>query len=81
MKPCSMLCIYFNKHFFTKSCYHLTYQSYEESPQKLGTFLENKIFERSNYSNILKVGLIVQYSLKKKKLERLDQFFDSEECL
>ena len=32
-----------NKHFFTKSCHHQTYQNYEQSRQKLGTFLENKV--------------------------------------
>ena len=35
----------------------------------MGTFLENKVFKKSNYSKFLKVGLIVQYFL-----ERLDQF-------
>ena len=28
-----------NKHFFTKSCHHQTYQNFEKSRQKLGTFL------------------------------------------
>ena len=32
-----------NKHFFTKYCHHQTYQNYEQSRQKLGTFLENKL--------------------------------------
>ena len=32
-----------NKHFFTKFCHHQTYQNYEQSKQKLGTFLENKV--------------------------------------
>ena len=32
-----------NKHFFTKSCYRQTYQNYEQSRQKLGTILENKV--------------------------------------
>ena len=32
-----------NKHFFTKSCHRQTYQNYEQSRQKLGTILENKI--------------------------------------
>ena len=32
-----------NKHFFTKSCHHQTYQNYEQSRQKLGTILENKV--------------------------------------
>ena len=33
-----------NKHFFTKSCRRQTYQNYEQSRQKLGTILENKVF-------------------------------------
>ena len=32
-----------NKHFFTKSCHCQTYQNYEQSGQKLGTFLVNKV--------------------------------------
>ena len=32
-----------NKHFFTKSCHRQTYQNYEQSWQKLGTFLVNKV--------------------------------------
>jgi hypothetical protein len=32
-----------NKHFFTKSCHHQTYQNYEQSRQKLGTILGNKV--------------------------------------
>ena len=32
-----------NKQFFTKSCHRQTYQNYEQSRQKLGTFLENKV--------------------------------------
>ena len=32
-----------NKHFFTKSCHCQTYQNYEQSRQKLGKILENKI--------------------------------------
>ena len=32
-----------NKHFFTKSCHRQTYQNYEQSQQKLGTILENKV--------------------------------------
>ena len=33
-----------NEHFFTKSCHCQIYQNYEQSGQKLGTFLENKVF-------------------------------------
>ena len=32
-----------NEHFFTKSCHCQTYQNYEQSRQKLGTNLENKV--------------------------------------
>ena len=39
-----------NKHFFTKSCHLQTYRNYEQSQQKLGTFLENKVFKKSNFS-------------------------------
>ena len=39
-----------NKHFFTKSCYHQTYQNYEQSRQKLGTILGNKVSWKSKFS-------------------------------
>ena len=32
-----------NNHFFIKSCHRQTYQNYEQSRQKLGTILENKV--------------------------------------
>ena len=32
-----------NKHFFTKPCHRQTYQNYEQSRQKLGTILGNKV--------------------------------------
>ena len=32
-----------NKLFFTKSCHCQTYQNYEQSRQKLGTILGNKV--------------------------------------
>ena len=32
-----------NRHFFTILCHRQTYQNYEQSRQKLGTFLENKV--------------------------------------
>ena len=38
------------KHFFTKSCHRQTYQNYEQRRQKLGTFLENKLFKKSKFS-------------------------------
>ena len=31
------------QHFFSKSCHRQTYQNYEQSRQKLGTILENKV--------------------------------------
>ena len=55
-----------NKHFITKSCHPQTYQNYEQSRQKLGTILENKvhILKIKNFKNIflIKVGLLVEYS-------------------
>ena len=35
-----------NRHFFTKSCHCQTYQNYEQSGQKLGTFSENKVLKK-----------------------------------
>ena len=32
-----------NEHFFTIQCHRQTYQNYEQSRQKLDTFLENKV--------------------------------------
>ena len=32
-----------NKYFFTKSCHRQTYQNYEQSQQKIGTILGNKV--------------------------------------
>ena len=32
-----------NKYIVTKSCHHQTYQNYEQSRQKFGTFLVNKV--------------------------------------
>ena len=37
-----------NKHFFTKSCHRQTYQNYEQSQQKIGTILGNKVSWKSN---------------------------------
>ena len=39
-----------NKHFFTKSCHRQTYQNYEQSRQKLGTILENRVSYKSKIS-------------------------------
>ena len=32
-----------NKYFFTKLCHRQTYQNYEQSQKRLGTFLVNKV--------------------------------------
>ena len=45
MKTCSG-----NKPFFTESCHCQTYQNYEQSRQKLGTFLENEVIKKSKFS-------------------------------
>ena len=39
-----------NKYLSTKLCHHQTYQHYEQSQQKLGTFLENKVLKKSKFS-------------------------------
>ena len=36
-----------NKQFFTKSCHLQTYQNYEQSRQKLGTFLVSEVLKKS----------------------------------
>ena len=53
-----------NKHFFTKSCHRQTYQNYEQSPQKLGGILENKVSQKSKFSKtfLIQVALLVKYS-------------------
>ena len=66
MKPC-MYASSGNKHFFAKSCHRQTYQNYEQSRQKLGTFLENKVISKTFYNK--------SWSSRKKRSERFDQFF------
>ena len=39
-----------SKRFFTISCNRQTYQNYQQSQQKLGTFLENKVLKKSKFS-------------------------------
>ena len=39
-----------NKHFFTKSCHHQTYQNYEQPPQSI---LLKNVFENVDYLNTL----------------------------
>ena len=39
-----------NKHFVTKSCHCQIYQTYEQSSQKLGTILGNKVSKKSKFS-------------------------------
>ena len=43
-----------NKHFFTKSCHHQTYQNYEQPPQTS----QNLYFQ--SHLPVLKVGRIFQ---------------------
>ena len=52
-----------NKHFFTKSCHRQTYQNNEQSRQKLGTILVNKVPKKSKFSKkvLIKIGLLVKY--------------------
>ena len=38
-----------DRHFFTISCHCQTYQNYEQSRQKLGTFLEKKYFKNQSF--------------------------------
>ena len=66
-----------NNYFFTKSCHPQIYQNYEQSRQKLGTFLENKVFQKSKFSKkiFFKVCLFLSpIFFSEKKLERFDQF-------
>ena len=41
-----------NRHFFTISCHRQTYQNYEQSRQKLGTFLEKKYFKNQSFQKM-----------------------------
>ena len=41
-----------NKYFSTKYCHRQTYQNYEQSRQKLGTFLENKVLQTQSFQKI-----------------------------
>ena len=41
-----------NVYFLTKSCHCQTYQNYEQSRQKLGTFSVNKVLKISKFSKI-----------------------------
>ena len=57
----------------------MTYQNYERIGQKLGTFLENKVFKRTKFSKkIIKVGLIVQYSSEKNIFGTIQPIFNTE---
>ena len=55
MKPCMHLVEI--SIFFTKYCHPQTHQNYEQSRQKLGTFI--------------KVDILVKYSLQKKKSRKI----------
>ena len=50
-----------NHHPFTLSCDHQAYQNYQQSRQKLGTFLENKVFWNQSFQkmSLIIVGLLV----------------------
>ena len=67
-----------NKHFFTKSCHRQTNQNYEQSHQKLGTFLENKVLQKISF---IKIDLLVKYFLQKKKFRKIQLIFDAEKWL
>jgi hypothetical protein len=59
------------KHFFTEQCHRQTNPNYEQSRQKLGTFLENKLLST--------IFIDISWSLNQivfieSFLERLDQF-------
>ena len=41
-----------NRYFFTISCNCQTYQIYEQSQQKLGTYLENKVLRNQSFQKI-----------------------------
>ena len=41
-----------NKHFSNKLCHHQTYENYEQSWQKLDTFLVKKLLYKSKFSKI-----------------------------
>ena len=65
-----------NKHFFTKSCHCQTYKIMNRANKNRAHFQKIKCFKNQNFKNIflIKVGLLVQYSSKKKFLERFGQF-------
>ena len=46
--------------------YHLDYENHEQSQQKLGTFSENKVFRRSNFSKNFNDESSGQFSFFKK---------------
>ena len=58
MKPC-MYASSGNKHFFAKSCQRQTYQNYEQSRQKLGTFLENKVISKTSFNKIFFLKILI----------------------
>ena len=54
-----------NKYFFTKKNHCLTYQNYEQSQQKLGTFCGNKVLKKSNLKKIMNrfgISILIKYS-------------------
>ena len=58
-----------NKHFFTKSCHHQTYQNYEQPPQNISYFQSNfSVLKIQSFQSIqLKlVGLLIKFLIEKR---------------
>ena len=66
--------------FFTKSCHRQTYQNYEQKRQKLDTFLENNVLQKSKFSkkNICKSWSPSLIFFKEKKFRKIRLIFDAE---
>ena len=47
-----------NKHFFTKSSHHQTYQNHEQSPQRLQTSYFQSHFSASKINGILQIFFV-----------------------
>ena len=65
-----------NRYFFIVSCHHQTYQNYEQSQQKLGTHLENKVLWKSKFSKnfLFKSWSLSLIFFTEKKWERFRWF-------
>ena len=55
MKPHSAYATIGNHRFFTTTCHRQKYQNYQ---QKLGTYLENKVFFRNNVIKKIQISSI-----------------------